>query len=499
MKNKLCLTVGIIAIMLMSSCKTIRILPDKPVTGNLPEKPERLVSHINLPMEIDISSVEALINQKLPNGQIAGENRRISNTTRYSYKVYRNKPVRFSAQGNELIFQVPIEIKARGTYTACVGFWRNGRCCSTPNPFGSGCATPGITTTENGDASPTVDVELRVKLELQEDYSIKAKTYLKGTLTGDTHLHIDLIGNLIRINIDIKDKLEKPLQKFVNDYQQQINSKVSELVKQYDIKKEIETYWEDVKKPIKMGDFWLDIQPQKVIFENLNAKNDKLRIVVGFASKLQIISTEPTTSITPLPKLTLQQNSKGEFNIYLPASTSFKYLENKAKIEVVGKKYEKDGVWVKVKDLEIRGVELNNTSLLLIKANVKGKAKFKRFKGDIYFTAIPTVNDETKIVSVDDFKIEANTNSFLINNGLPYLIDKFYYEDLKKDIKYSYQENYEKYYNLINNEIKEITIDNLVIKGELKALKVPGFYIDTKNLELLLIANGTLKSNVKIE
>ena len=499
MKNKLCLTVGIIAIMLMSSCKTIRILPDKPVTGNLPEKPERLISHINLPMEIDISSVEALINQKLPNGQIAGENRRISNTTRYSYKVYRNKPVRFSAQGNELIFQVPIEIKARGTYTACVGFWRNGRCCSTPNPFGSGCATPGITTTENGDASPTVDVELRVKLELQEDYSIKAKTYLKGTLTGDTHLHIDLIGNLIRINIDIKDKLEKPLQKFVNDYQQQINSKVSELVKQYDIKKEIETYWEDVKKPIKMGDFWLDIQPQKVIFENLNAKNDKLRIVVGFASKLQIISTEPTTSITPLPKLTLQQNSKGEFNIYLPASTSFKYLENKAKIEVVGKKYEKDGVWVKVKDLEIRGVELNNTSLLLIKANVKGKAKFKRFKGDIYFTAIPTVNDETKIVSVDDFKIEANTNSFLINNGLPYLIDKFYYEDLKKDIKYSYQENYEKYYNLINNEIKEITIDNLVIKGELKALKVPGFYIDTKNLELLLIANGTLKSNVKIE
>ncbi len=489
----------LVALLVLSGCKTTRILPDKPVTGNLPDKPERLASQISLPMEIDISSVEALINQKLPKGQIAGDSRKESNTTSYSYQVFRNKPVKFTAQGNELIFKVPIDIRARGSYTACVGFWRDGDCCSTPNPFGSGCATPGVRSTEHGDAAPTVDVELRVKLEIQEDYSIKAKTYLKGVLTGDTHLHIDLIGNLIRINIDIKDKLEKPLQKFVNDYQQQIDAKVAELIRQYDIKKEIATYWEDVKKPVRMGDFWLDVQPEKVIFENLNAKDDKLRVAVGFASKLQIVPTEPIPSNTPLPNLTLQQGTKGAFNIYLPANTSFEFLENEAKNEVLGRKYEKDGVWVKVRDVEIKGVELNNTSLLLIKANVKGKAKFKRFKGDIYFTAIPSVNDETKIVSVEDFKIDANTNSFLINNGLPYLIDKFYYEDLKEDMKYSYKADYEKYYELINSEIKEIVVDDLIINGELKDLKVPGFYIDSKSLELLLIAKGALKSTVKIE
>ena len=495
---KLALMIFVTLIML-SGCKTIRILPDKPVIGNLPEKPKRLASDISFPMEIDISSVETLINQKLPSGQIAGDSRRESNTTSYSYQVYRNKPVKFTAQGNELIFKVPIDIRARGSYTACLGFWRDGDCCSTPNPFGSGCATPGVRTTEHGDAAPTVDVELRVKLEIQEDYSIKAKTYLKGVLTGDTHLHIDLIGNLIRINIDIKDKLERPLQKFVNDYQQQIDAKVAELAKQYDIKKEITTYWEDLKNPIQMGDFWLDVEPEKVIFENLNAKNNKLRIAVGFASKLQIISTKPTPSTAPLPNLTLKEDTKGEFNIYLPANTSFEYLENEAKNEIVGKKYEKNGVWVKIKDVEIKGIKLNNTSLLLIKTNIKGKAKFKRFKGDLYFTAIPSVNDETKIVSVEDFKIEANTNSFLINKGLPYLIDKFYYQELKDEMKYSYKTDYEKYYQLINNEIKEIVIDELIVNGELKELKVPGFYIDNESLELLLIANGTLVSTIKLE
>lgn len=328
----------LIIITLLISCKTTRILPDIPVTGNLPIKPERLSSQISLPMELDISSVETIINQKLPSGLIADDSKRDGNTTSYSYQVFRNKPVKFTAQGNDLIFKVPIDIQAHGSYNACIGFWRGANCCSTSNPFGSGCLTPGVTKTEHGDASPTVDIELRIRIELQEDYSIKAKTYLQGVLAGDTHLHIDLIGNLIKINIDIKDKLEKPLQKFVNDYQQQINTKVAELVKKFDIKMVINKYWEEIKKPIRMGDFWLDVQPQKVLFENLNAENGKLRIAVGFASKLQIVTTKPSTSSAPLPNLILQQNTKGEFNIYLLASTTFEFLEKELKNKVADKK-----------------------------------------------------------------------------------------------------------------------------------------------------------------
>ena len=168
-----------------------------------------------------------------------------------------------------------------------------------PNPFGSGCAVPGVTVTEHGDAAPTVDVELRIKLEMQEDYSLKANTYLKGSLSGDTHLHIDLIGNLIRINIDIKDKLEKPLQKLVNDFQQDIDHKVAELVQQYDIKSEASKYWVEIKKPVQLDSFWLDIQPQKVIFENLNASNGKLRMAIGIAAKLQVSTVKPTVSDLP--------------------------------------------------------------------------------------------------------------------------------------------------------------------------------------------------------
>lgn len=486
-----------IAIILLS-CKTVEIKPS-PVIGNLPERPERLNSEITVPFEMDIQSINDYMNQKLPGGMIANGSGSSGNTTKYSYEVYRNKPVIFTAVGNELVFKVPIDIKAKGSYTACLGFWRHGSCCSTPNPFGRGCLTSGVRQTENGEANPTVDVELRVKLAIQEDYTVKAETYLKGNISGDPHLHIDLIGNLIRININIKDKLEEPLQKFVANYQKEIDKKVAELVQQYNIKNEVSKYWVQAGQPIKIGDFWLKSEPQKVIFENLNANNNKLRLGLGIASILEITSMKPQNFNSPLPNLLLQNNMEGLFNIHLPANATFSSLEEILKKEIVGKKYDKDGIKIKLNSINLQGVKLSDTSVLLIKANVKGKAKSKRFKGDIYFTALPAIDDTNKVVYIEDFKLEPSTNSYLINKGLPFLIDNFYYNDLKQKLRYSYQKDYSKYYDLINEKLKNIELSNLIINGNLEQIKIPGIYIDKESLDLLLVANGKLNTTLKLE
>ncbi len=493
------LSIVLVLVIFLFACNTIRLIPDKPITGNLPERPERLSSEITLPFEIDLNSISEYLNQKLPSGQIESGNGRSGNTTRYSFQVYRNKPVVFSAQGDELIFKVPIDISAKGSYTACLGFWRHGDCCSTPNPFGRGCATPGVRQTEHGDSSPTVDIELRVKLTMREDYTIKAATYLKGSVSGDTHLHIDLIGNLIRINIDIKDKLEKPLQKFILDYQKEIDKKVEEIVQHYDIKKEVTKYWTQLSQPIKLGGLWLKSEPQKIIFENLNAKDNKLRLAVGLACKLEVVLEKPHEYSSPLPNLTLSESTEGLFNIYLPTNINFNSLEEVVKKEIIGKQYIKGGIRVKLNSVDLQGVRLNNTSLLLIKANLNGRVRFKKFKGDLYFTALPALDTLSKVVFIEDFRIEPNTNSFLVNNGLPFLIDNFYYDELKNQLKYSYQSDYTKYFELINEKLKNIEVDNLLINGNLEQMIIPGFYIDQESLDLLLIANGKLKTTLKLE
>lgn len=79
------------------------------------------------------------------------------------------------------------------------------------------------------------------------------------------------------------------------------------------------------------------------------------------------------------------------------------------------------------------------------------------------------------------------------------MIDNFYYNDLKEKLKYSYQKDYTKAYDLINDNLKNIEIDNLIINGNLEQLLVPGFYIDQESLDLLLIAKGKLKTTAKLE
>ena len=178
---------------------------------------------------------------------------------------------------------------------------------------------------------------------------------------------------------------------------------------------------------------------------------------------------------------------------------NYDYLEALAKEEVLGKKYEKENVSVKIRDLNIQGIRLNNKGALLVRADIKGKAKFKRFKGSVYFTAIPSIDHTNKIVSIEDFRIEANTNSFLLNNGLPYLVDNFYYNEIAAQLKYSYAEEYEQYFTLINENIKHFEIDDLIINGELQEISVPGIYIDEEEIELLLIAKGLLRSRIQID
>lgn len=497
MKNYVINILSLIVIMISISCKTTIIEPSEPVLGNLPEKPQRLDSQISLPLEINISEIQDYINQNLPKGQIASGSGKSGNTTKYNYQVFRNKPVSFVAHGDELVFRIPIEIKARGSYTACAGFWRDGDCCSAPNPFGSGCSVTGVRQTEHGDASPTIIVELRVKLNINEEYIVKAETYLKGEVTGDTHLHIDLIGKLIRINIDIKDKLEVPLQDFIQKYSKEINNKVSEIVENYDLKEKVEDFWKSVKTPVALDDFWLSSKPQKVVFENLNTQNGKLRIGVGFVSKLEIVDKKPIVYNSPLPNLELIDSTDGKFNIYLPAYSSFSTLNNLVKKEVVGVQYKKDGVKLEIKDIEIKGVGLKNVGGILVKVEIKGRSTFtKRFKGNLYFTAIPSIDDVKKELSVSEFKLSANTNSFLINNGLPYLVDNYFYDEIKQNLKFSYKEGQMKFENLINNELKDLVIDNIVVQGKLENTNVPGIYIDEQGMEVLLIAKGQLKSKI---
>ncbi len=496
--------------LVLHSCSTTWIELDKPVTGNLPERPPRLTSEIGVPLEIDISQIEKLINRELPSGRFINQTKKESDEITYSYQVFRNRPVKFSAEGNELVFRIPIDIRAKGTYSKCLGTWYNGRCYTIKKKWldtdwtgglikSQEVRVPGVVIRENAHVSPSVDLELRVKLGVNADYSLDVKTKLNASLTGDKHLHMDLFGDLIRINIDFRKPLNKLLQSALGKIQGKVDQEVNKIVGEFNLREKVATYWNQLGHPIPIRDMWLKIEPEGVIFENLHVRSNKLRVGVGMYAKMEISGNKPISTVRPLPNLILNRPVDGSFQIYLPVTTEFKSLQEQVAQKVIGKVYKFNKAKLEILELEMEGVNMENVNAILVRAYIKGKYKFKRFEGNIYFKAVPSLDDGIKEVSISDFRLEAKTNSFLINAGLNYLVNSTsYYEDLKNELTYSYRREYDKFLSLINHELKEVVVNQLVINGELKGISVPGLFIDPTSLEVLLIANGNIESSVDL-
>lgn len=450
----------------------------------LRQRPEAIPSIVELPFYLQTNELQTYLNEIIPRGVIASDARREGNSKQWSYNVQRNEDLKVAVSGDELLFQVPIQINAYGAYTACAGFWRHGRCY-------------GARIRENGETHPVVNLTLKVKMKVKEDYTIAPQAELVAVVSGNTHLNVDLIGNLIRINIDIKNKIERPIQQLVNRYQTEIDNKIKEWAAKYDLKREITNYWDKAFRSVPLDQFWLNIKPVAVIFQNLSSVGDTLKAGFGVHAFTSISTTPESIQVTELPPLTLRDNLNGQYHIYLPGRSTYAELGKIVTRHVSDKKYTYKKYWVKVNNVTLSGIQLdNNVSALLVDASITGKISlFKKVKGHVYFFAVPSIDIEKRILFISDFSITPNTNSVVLNRSLPFLLNNFYYTELKNSLTYDFSKDWEKCREMIDQRIKEIHIDKFTIRGKLDEMKFHGLYIGPDVMEVIMGVTGTLHSD----
>src|SRR5690606_18883792 len=136
------------------------------------------------------------------------------------------------------------------------------------------------------------------------------------------------------------------------------------------------------------------------------------------------------------------------------------------------KKYEYGNNWVKIIDVKTYGVKINeNASGILFDVEIKGKVSmFKRVKGHLFFTAKPALDLDKTLIYLDDFKMNSSTNSEIINKGLEFLVNRFYYDDISKSSIYNYGSDLSNLENQIRADLSEIEIENYKIKLNLEKI-----------------------------
>ena len=454
-----------------------------PQTGVFQDPPQAKESVLLLPMSLEIGEVQNFVIAQLPFGVIHAERRREGNTTRWNYEIRRDQPIQFTAAGNELIFKIPLRVNAGGSYTACAGYWSGGRC-------------RGISETERGTTSVNVEVLLKARLTINPDYSVIVNTFLDASVMNNPHLQMNLIGDLIRINIPIRDRIEGALGGAVARIKPEIDRKIAEYLANFNIRNELAVYWEQVKEPVALDQYWLNIAPKAIYFENLQSDGNRLFLTVGAGAAFRLSDQKLPPSPEVLPDLQFTGNKPGMFNIHLPIDLSFAKISEEVRKQVVDKKYEKGKMKVTLKDVSMKGIQLSDTTAgILAKLSFKGRAGFfRRVKGDLYFTAVPAYDKDNNLLYVSRFSLTPETNNVLINKGVPWLLENFYYEELKQQMRYDFSGELAEYATLLQSKLDTVKIDKLTVHGKLEKLSFEGFHINKDALHLLIRSNGTLKT-----
>ncbi|PQJ80134.1 DUF4403 family protein [Polaribacter porphyrae] len=480
----------ILTIVLLTSCAK-KIYPEKPSKGTI-KKVEYKNSFITLPFNFSIKEIQNLLNTKIPKGLVYHQKNGIGGFYRSDVRLYRNSPISFTVSGSKLRFAIPIKVDVYGAKRKKIFFAY-------------------VTKTGRGTARATVYLD--VDLKLKPDYSFDVATDLNASL-HQAVIKIPLLGNIVgpifgnpKITISVKSLVKPELKKAINKAIPNLNNLLKAEVNKVNIKKEVEKYWTKLGKPINLQEnAWLETKPTGLYFNNISSNSNSFNIKVGLSSKLKLAYKDaPKIYKDPQPNLTVDQLKDGNFNIYLPTSISFDKLEKEINEKIAGKTYfsKNKKHKVKVNKIFIYGSKNVDAQTIAIGIDFKGKIKGlfkKRVKGELWFNLFPEYDSITKVVRLKDLKFTSNTNSILIDKAVPWLADKFYMEKILDESKVEIAGDLENYKKLINEEIKEIILDKLTIKGALKSLNFEGFNIGKEKMILLITADGILKTSpIKIE
>lgn len=476
----------IVAILLiaLSGCAT-KINPMPPQAGAF-DKPVPGKTTVFVPVGIDLQAIERLVNDNFPNGQLHADSGRSGNSLEYDYQVYRRGNIAVAASDGKLNLTVPIYAKARATKVICLGWWSGGRC-------------RGGKTSEHADTEARADGIIDLHLSVSPDYTVKVTADTKLELRNRPHLHMDLFGSAIRINIDITDKIQSTINSTVPKLRDMVQAQIDRQLQTVDLRKVVNDYWPTLQQPIEAGDAWVQFVPEKVVFRGFHSDpaRRQLRVGLGVQGELRVSLTKPDAVLAAIPPVEPTSQSDAVFSVLVPVHSAFVDLERELNAKVGGLQLRDDRNYVKIDQVRLNGTVLDGKAAILVGVKFHGGRDvswydrfLKRVKGTLYFVAAPEYDAAKRVIYADDFDMTADTSSAILNAGLPWLI-QLKKDQIRQSLQYELGPQIDKIRNLLEAELGAgRDVGPATIFGTVRDLGFGGFYVDGDEIELYVNASG---------
>ena len=462
-------------------------------SGDITERPERrpqsssispLESHIALSAQIDLQKAQSRLNDLIPDpskpivsfhGDQSGCIKKkikpfgptISIGCKWNGEVYKKGSATIAGAAQGLNFIIPVKAWAR---VKNKGFVRV-------------TETFQVDLTVTATASPKLRSDWSLDLNLSTDFK------------WDKRPRILLLGFIpIRISGLVEPKIWEQLKKV----EEQIKTEIRSL----DIRGRAMQAWEKAHAPIKLSsdpEVWLRFKPKAIRFSGIHTQNSILAASVSMAANMETILGERPDAfpVSPLPELGEQDRESGPFHIRLPIILEYEALKKEIeKVLRVRQKWapiqKKPSHYVTVQEVEVYPSKENIVVGINFSADLPDE--WLDTRGKVYFQGKPVIDNEQRMMKVENFDFTRTTDNALIN-----VVSLLFRERIKSELSsaltYRFGDEYDKFINAANVELNRDFGDGVTSQGFLDYAKVDKVVMFERGIYLSVISTGQLQFN----
>lgn len=372
------------AILFLQACKPTSLITEKPAETYTAFNYQPSPSNLSLPIEMKVSSLEALINRKLTGLLYADTSLENNGGDNLMVKAWKKDNIKIGFENGLFLYRVPLKLWIKAGWKI--------------NQFG-------ITLSDYREMNAEIALKFRSSVSVNKDWSISTITTSDGyewlskpTLKiGPIDLPITFIADMI-----------------IKYNTQSINSAIDAgLSQSLDLKSNVKQAWIEMQKPMLLSEeygLWLRVIPKSISALPITGGNGIIRHV----STIQAV-TECFTGKQPpyqingnLPDLVTTNKMSDDFNGNVVSYIGYQYLDSITRLMLVNTTYDFGKKKIKINNVSVYG----NESKMIIAADVSGSVN-----GKIYFAGLPSYRDADSSIIFKDLKFAMQTKNVLLKSA----------------------------------------------------------------------------------
>jgi len=353
----------------LSACATVS-KPVRPMEYYDTAPKLQQLSHINIPLRINLEAMEKSLNQQLKG--VIYEDKSTEDGDNLAIKVEKTGNLTFAVAGKDLQFKVPLllNFKYKAGFTYLTG-------------------------------SAEIALQFRTNFSFRPNWSVNTNTQLEShewirkpkLQVGAIQIPIGFIGDIVLNNS--KHTLAAAIDKQAQE--------------QLDFREQIADAWKRLFEPVQISTqfkTWLQIHPQFIAMTPLSLNEEEIKATIIVESKpLLSLGARPSNMApTPLPPFKPTEVVTNNFAIYLHAEVPYQEAELLAREQLRGETFSAGNKSVTLEDIEMYG----NGNTLIVSCQLSGN-----FRGNIYFEGKPFFNMQRNSIDISDLNYSLETQNFL--------------------------------------------------------------------------------------